>query len=112
MGLPEDRSRKVTLFKPVEAYGEKVTEITLRPPTVRDLRECGQPYSVGAGATIKADMNACAQLLTKVCDPPLPSDTVDDLDPADFDDMAMILVGFTKRAPSTASASSSKSKPS
>lgn len=106
MSLPDDTTREVTLFTPVRPYGETVTKVTIRRPTTKELRECGQPY-VLTDSGIKADYEACKKLLTRVCDPPLPSATVNELDGADFDDMAMMLVGFTKRAPRGASADGS-----
>lgn len=99
--MADDTTRKVTLAVPVKPYGEEVREVAIRRPTTKELRQCGQPYvltSGGGSGGIKADYDACARLLTLVCDPPLPAATVDTLDAADFDDMAMILVGFTKPA--------------
>jgi Phage tail assembly chaperone proteins, E, or 41 or 14 len=108
--MPDDLTRSITLITPVSAYGESVTQVTVRRPTAKELRLCGQPYVVvtGGGGGVKADYNACAALLTYVCDPPLPSGSVDALDAADFDDLAMILVGFTKRAPRGVSADGSQ----
>lgn len=105
--MADDTTRKITLSVPVRPYGEEVREITMRRPTVKELRQCGQPYKVSNG--IQADYEACARLLTLVCDPPLPSATVDTLDPGDFDEMAMTLVGFTKPARPGASEAGSPS---
>jgi len=107
--LANDRTRKVTLLTPVRPYGQEVTELTIRPPTAKELRECGQPYAIvqGASGGIKADYDACTKLLMKVCDPPLPLGAIDELDPGDFDDMAMILVGFMNPARPGASGSGS-----
>lgn len=98
--MPDVTTRHVTLTTPVRPYGEEVRKVTIRRPTTLELRQCGQPYVLvaGGGGGLKADYGVCAQLLTMVCDPPLPAATVDSLDPADFDDMVMILVGFTKHA--------------
>jgi hypothetical protein len=93
--MPDTITRKHTLATPVTAYDQQVTEVTLRLPTPMELRQCGQPYLIINGG-IKADYEACAQLLMKVCDPPLPGPAIDTLHPADFDEMAMILVGFTR----------------
>jgi hypothetical protein len=101
---------KLVLAVPVKPYGEEVKEVTLRRPTTKELRQCGQPYMMvqgGGGTAMQANYDACAKLLTMVCDPPLPAGTVDTLDAADFDDMAMILMGFTKRARPGASESGS-----
>lgn len=106
--MADNDSIKVPLSKPVMPYGETVTEVTLRRPTTKELRECGQPYRLEGGG-LQADYVACAKLLTKVCTPPLPAPTIDELDPGDFDDMAMILVGFTKPVrPSASEAGSAR----
>lgn len=109
---PIIKGAPIRLTTPVTAYGETVTAVTLRRPTVAELRKCGQPYTVvgsGGAAGVKADYDACARLLECVCDPPLPSMAVDTLDPADFDELSMRLVGFTKRAPLGGGANSSQS---
>lgn len=105
--MPDD-TRTFQLSSPVAAYGEQVSAVTLRRPTVKELRECGQPYTVavGGGGGIKADYEACARLLTMICTPPLPASAVDSLDAGDFDDMAMTLVGFTKGGPRGAASGS------
>lgn len=91
-------TREITLTVPVTAYDQKVDKVTLRRPTVKDIRECGQPYLMVSGGA-KADGDSCYKLLLRVCDPPLPGPALDALDPADFDEMCMTLVGFMKPAP-------------
>src|SRR5579859_7643746 len=108
--MPAEWTAPIELNVPVTAYGETVSAVKLRRPTIGELRKCGQPYNVvgnGGGAGVKADYDACARLLECVCDPPLPSMAIDEMDPADFDELAMRLVGFTKRAPRGGSANPS-----
>lgn len=94
-----DGAVKVTLTKPVTAFDVQVTEIALRRPTPLELRQCGQPYLMTKDG-VAANYEACTRLLLKLCDPPLPGPVIDnDLDPADFDELCMRLVGFTKPAP-------------
>lgn len=91
-----DTTRTLSLAAPIQAHGETLTELTLRKPTVKELRLCGQPYRiVGGGA--QCDYDACAKLISAVAG--IPPSSVDQLDAADFDEAALILVGFTKRAP-------------
>lgn len=97
---------KLRLRKPVDAYGESVSELVLRRPTVKELRQCGAPYRIGNGG-VQWDYDACYKLIIALGG--MPSSTVDDLDPADFDDAAAILVGFTKGAPVAATESGSAS---
>ena len=108
--MPAEWTAPIELNAPLTAYGEAVKAVRLRAPTIGELRQCGQPYSLvgsGGSAAIKADYDACARLLEHVCDPPLPSMAIDAMDPADFDELAMRLVGFTKRAPRGGSANPS-----
>ncbi len=108
--LSQNDTIPVRLSAPVKCYDETVSEVAIRRPTSLELRQCGQPYVVvgTGGGGVKADYEACAKLLTLVCTPPLTSMAVDALDAADFDDMAMVLVGFTKRARPGASANGSQ----
>jgi tail assembly chaperone E/41/14-like protein len=89
----------IKLHVPIEAHDEELTELKLRRPTADELITHGQPYILvsGGGGGIKADYRACAGLLVAICG--IPPSSVAKLDPADFDDLAMVLVGFTKRAP-------------
>jgi hypothetical protein len=106
-----DDSKTIPLSKPIVAHGETLSELVLRRPTVKELRACGQPYRVsgggGGGASVQADYDAGAKLIAAIC--AIPPSSVDEMDPGDFDDACMILVGFTKPAPRAASASASAS---
>lgn len=92
------------LSKPIQAHGAELAELALRRPTVKELRQCGAPYRVVQGG-VQWDYDACARLLVAICG--IPPSSVEQLDAADFDDLAAILVGFTKRAPVAASGSGS-----
>lgn len=92
-----DEIRTITLSKPIQAHGETVSTLTLRRPTVAELRQYGQPYAiVPSSGGIKADYQVCAGLISTIC--AIPPSSVDMIDSADFDDMAVILVGFMRRA--------------
>lgn len=89
----------ILLTAPIQAHGHTHTELVIRQPTVKELRQAGQPYRVGNGVA-SADYEACHRLISMIC--AIPPSSVDQLDGADFDEIAMILVGFmnsdTRRA--------------
>jgi hypothetical protein len=39
----------ITLEDPIEAHGDTINELTLRPPNGNDLVACGVPFSMGSG---------------------------------------------------------------
>lgn len=102
--------KTVTLTTPIEAHGEKLSELKLRKPTTAELIEHGQPYTTQRGGVIKADYRVCAALISAIC--AIPPSSVDKLEPSDFDEAAMSLVGFMSHAPgggANASGSAAKS---
>lgn len=103
-------TRTITLQTPIEAHGEKLTQLVLRKPTTAELCLHGQPYTAvkTGGGGIKADYAVCAALIAAIC--AIPPSSVEQLDMADFDEAAMTLVGFTGRAPRAASPSGSPPK--
>jgi hypothetical protein len=86
----------VSLISPIEAHGEKLTELKLRRPTTDELIIHGQPYIVlpSGGGAVKADYRACAGLICAIC--AIPPSALAKIDAADFDELAMVLVGFTR----------------
>lgn len=95
----------IHLSQPITAHGEELRELRLRRPTVKELREAGAPYlilNVGTGSGVVPNYDACGRLIEKICN--IPPSAVDQLDPADFDEACLRLMGFTKR-PASAAAS-------
>ena len=90
---PNPDSVTIPLTKPIRAHGETLSELTLRPPTVKELRSTGSPYKGSAGAAIAADYEVCANLISSICG--IPNSSVDELSGRDFNLLAMTLVGFT-----------------
>jgi hypothetical protein len=86
----------IKLAKPITAHGETLNELKLRAPTVAEMRVSGQPYRVLPNG-VQADYAACAQLLQVIC--AIPPSAVNQLDASDFDEAAMVLVGFTMPRP-------------
>jgi hypothetical protein len=79
-------SVKITLTKPIQAHGQEVKELTLRPPTGGDIRRCGMPYRLvsktdGGNAT-EFDTDVVAKYVVALAGVPAPS--VDALTPTDF----------------------------
>lgn len=98
--MPSPETVTIDLSTPIQADdGTRTrTQLVLRRPTVKELRACGAPYRIGAqNGSISPDYEACAQLISMIC--AIPPSSVDQLDGADFDDIALRLVGFTKPAP-------------
>ncbi|MGC2415895.1 MAG: phage tail assembly protein [Stellaceae bacterium] len=104
---PNADSVTIRLTKPIRAHGETLSELTLRPPTVKELRSAGSPFKGSGTGAIAPDYEACANLLSMICAIPHPS--VDELAARDFNLLSMTLVGFTVGA--TAEDMNSSSSP-
>lgn len=85
----------IKLAKPIPAHGEDLHELKLRRPTAKELRLCGGPYRL-VNDGVAVDYDACAKLLVLICG--IPPSSVDHMDGADFDEAALALVGFIRRA--------------
>lgn len=81
------------LTKPIEAHGETLTELVLRPPTVAELRQCGSPVRMGQAGSWIPEFEPCAQLISQIC--AIPSPSVNNLATGDFTRAAIEIVGFT-----------------
>jgi hypothetical protein len=80
----------LTLSAPVQGPEGEIRELTLRPPTGKDLRECGAPYRVGESVDFNTD--SCAKLLARLAGV-LPV-VVDRLAGADFNAGCLAILGF------------------
>lgn len=81
----------IKLRRPITAYKETLTELTLREPTGKDIRTCGLPYG-GKSRAVEFNAEAVAQLIA-VC-AGIPTSSVDKLCAADFNDAMMAIVSF------------------
>jgi hypothetical protein len=75
----------IKLTKPIEAYGEKVTEINLREPTGADLQKTGAPFKTSEeeGITFQhIDMAIVGKLIVQLGN--LPAGSVGTLSLPDF----------------------------
>jgi hypothetical protein len=84
----------ITLKKPIEVGGEKITELRFDELTVKTIREVGMPFSLDASgnASTVIDANAIAKYVHKLCK--VPPSTVDKLCPADFMACTAVVMGF------------------
>lgn len=95
-------SVSVALTKPVQAHGDEVAVLELRKPTGKDIRVCGMPYRIEAGAVV-IDAAACAKLIAGLA--AVPPSTVDALAASDWTACVNAIMGFL--APPTAMAAAS-----
>ena len=94
------------LSEPIQAHGEEVTELTLRPPTVQECRAIKVlPYTIGGDGYPVADTEAAGKYLA-VC-AKIPPTSVNQLALPDFNKLAWTVVGFFLPGDSPASAESS-----
>src|SRR5487761_9200 len=84
------------LSRPIEAHGERLSTLTLRCPTVKELRKTGAPYRLAGAGGGAVDYEACAGLLSAICG--VPPSAIDQLEAGDFDEAAWRLVGFMRRS--------------
>lgn len=84
----------IKLSKPVKAHGEEVSELTLREPTTKDVRELGFPYAVALSEQnrIVFDAAVVAKYLVKLAGVPLSS--IDQLSLPDFQALQGVVQGF------------------
>ena len=86
----------ITLSKPITAHGEQIQELTLREPTIKDVRKLGLPYLIhtdgsgGSSVEIRADtiLNYASTLAA------VPPSSIDQLALADFSPLQAAVMGF------------------
>lgn len=92
-------SLTVTLQVPIEAHDKTVTELTLRRPTVQEVRTIKSlPYKLGKDEEINIDTEVAAKYIA-VC-AAIPSSSVNQLDLSDLNDLAWAIVRFFMSAAS------------
>lgn len=83
----------ITLKKPLEIGEEKLTELTFSEPTMKEIRECGFPYTIDpATGVLSFDANSIARYVHKLCK--VPPSTVDNLSPADAIQCQGVIMSF------------------
>lgn len=92
------------LTKPIKAHGQEVSEVTLRRPTPKEVRQIGRvPYWLLESGQATPNMAVMADYLV-VC-LGIPESSVDQLDLVDLNTLSWLVAGFFLNADSTASTS-------
>lgn len=83
----------IKLSSPIEAHGEQVTELTLRRPTVQEVRAIKSlPYKIDKTEDVSLDMDVAAKYIA-VC-AGIPPSSVNQLDLADLNGLSWAVAGF------------------
>jgi len=94
----------VKLQVPIEAHGEPLGELTLRRPTVQEVRAIkALPYKIDKGQDVSLDMDVAAKYIA-VC-AGIPPSSVNQLDLSDLNTLSWAVAGFFMSAASQPSAS-------
>ncbi|MBA4363014.1 MULTISPECIES: phage tail assembly protein [Pseudomonas] len=89
----------VKLQVAIEAHGEPLTELTLRRPTVQEVRAIkALPYRIGKDEEVSLDMDVAAKYIA-ICTA-IPPSSVNQLDLADLNDLSWQIAGFFMTAAS------------
>jgi hypothetical protein len=88
-----------TLSMPILAHDEQVLELTLRRPTVAEVRAIkALPYKIDKNEDVSLDMDVAAKYIAVCAGIPAPS--VNQLDLADLNNLAWAIAGFFMTAAS------------
>ena len=92
-----------TLAAPIQAHDQELLEITLRRPTVAEVRAIkALPYKIDKNEDVSLDMEAAAKYIA-IC-AGIPSPSVNQLDLADLNNLAWEIAGFFMTAASAKTA--------
>jgi len=96
-------SDSVKLQVAIEAHGEPVTELTMRRPTVQEVRTIkALPYKIDKNEEVSLDMDVAAKYIA-VC-AGIPPSSVNQLDLADLNALSWAVASFFMSAASSPSA--------
>ncbi|MDN5397972.1 MAG: phage tail assembly protein [Pseudomonas sp.] len=92
-------SEPIKLSGPIEAHGEQVSELTVRRPTVQEVRAIkALPYKIGKDEEVTLDTEVAAKYIA-VC-AGIPPSSVNQLELTDFNELCWEVAGFfMKSAP-------------
>lgn len=97
-------SEPIKLNVAIEAHGEPLTEITLRRPTVQEVRAIKSlPYKLDKNEEVSLDMDVTAKYIA-VC-AGIPPSSVNQLDLSDLNTLSWHVASFFLNAASAASPS-------
>lgn len=92
----------IKLQAAIEAHGEPLTELTLRRPTVQEVRAIkALPYRIDKNEEVGLDMDVAAKYIA-VC-AGIPPSSVNQLDLADLNALSWAVAGFFMSAASAPS---------
>lgn len=92
-------SDPIKLDQPIEAHGEQVSELTVRRPTVQEVRAIkAMPYKIGKDEEVTLDTEVAAKYIA-VC-AGIPPSSVNQLDLADFNTLCWEVAGFFMKSAS------------
>ncbi|VVM37906.1 hypothetical protein PS619_00127 [Pseudomonas fluorescens] len=92
----------VKLQVAIEAHGEPLTELTMRRPTVQEVRAIkALPYKIDKNEEVSLDMDVAAKYIA-VC-AGIPPSSVNQLDLADLNSLSWAVASFFMSAASTPS---------
>lgn len=95
-------SDSVKLQAAIEAHGEPVTELTLRRPTVQEVRAIkALPYKIDKNEDVSLDMDVAAKYIA-VC-AGIPPSSVNQLDLSDLNALSWAVASFFMTAASSPS---------
>lgn len=89
--LADDDENSVTLDRPIQRANGPINLITLRRPNSGELR------GLNLLALIQMDVDAVTTLVPRISQPMITKPEVQDLDPADFTALAMVVNGFLQQ---------------
>lgn len=104
---------KFTLSTPIKAHGDELSEIELREPTTKDVRELGYPFSATPGANGDADLKLFPDIAAKHISrlAGIPMSSVDQIHPGDFLLIHTELCGFFGQGSGKTSTNASSTSP-
>lgn len=86
-------SEPIKLSGPIEAHGEQVSELTVRRPTVQEVRAIkALPYKIGKDEEVTLDTEVAAKYIA-VC-AGIPPSSVNQLELTDFNELCWEVAGF------------------
>ncbi|MCS4258733.1 tail assembly chaperone E/41/14-like protein [Pseudomonas protegens] len=95
-------SQAIKLQAPIEAHGETLAELTLRRPTVQEVRAIkALPYKIDKSEEVGLDMDIAAKYIA-VC-AGIPPSSVNQLDLVDLNALSWAVASFFMTAASTPS---------
>ena len=93
----------------VTAHGQQVDRLTLRLPTGKDLRSCGLPYKLTAEGEIAINAAPMHRMIAELA--AVPPSTIDQLSAGDWNNAAMVVLGFITGSAETPPGPTTKTPP-